>query len=217
MQRPDMTYPPGWMARALALATILLATAAPVSALGDTFLDPAGARRGGDGVGGIEKPGGPGSGGSGGPVPPATGGPGNGGGSPPPVLTSVATQAEPDSWTDAGGALAGDSQPSLSGSGGEAAGATLVLELSQAGAHAPVTLVVGLDVAGVPFKGGLLFPRADLVLAGLQADATGALRLQATLPPALPAGLELAFQAWVPDAGAPQGLAASNGLLLQLP
>lgn len=215
MQRTDPTYPQGRLAPALALAAFLLAAAAPPAAAGDSLLDPAGARRGGDGVGGIEKPAGPG----GGPVPPASGNPGNGGGPTPPVKpkASAQAQAEASAWSDLGGALAGDSQPSLSGSGGPADDGTLQLRLEQAGAHAAVSLVVGLDVANLPFKGGLLVPRPDLVLAGLQADAGGALALQATLPASLPAELELAFQAWVPDAGAPQGLAASNGLLLHLP
>lgn len=214
MLRTDPTYPHGRLTPALALAAFLLAMVAPPAVAGDSLLDPAGARRGGDGVGGIEKPAGPGGGG---PVPPASGNPGNGGGATPPVKTKASAQAEASAWSDLGGALAGDSQPSLSGSGGQADGATLLLQLEQAGAHAAVSLVVGLDVANLSFKGGLLVPRPDLVLTGLQADGGGALVLQAVLPASMPPGLELAFQAWVPDAGAPQGLAASNGLLLHLP
>ena len=45
----------------------------------------------------------------------------------------------------------------------------------------------------------------------------GSLLLQTALPAQLPPGLQLWMQLWVPDAGAPQGLAATNALRLVLP
>jgi hypothetical protein len=168
---------------------------------------PPGATRGGDGVGGIEK------GAASGPGAPA----GPNGGPPGGQFPGATEAAASAAWTDAGGGLPGEHVPALEGSGGEGAGQPLTLSLREAATAAPALLVVGTSAALLPFKGGTLVPSPDLVLAGLLTDATGSLQLQATLPAELPPGLQLWVQLWVPDAGAPQGLSATNALRLALP
>ena len=43
-------------------------------------------------------------------------------------------------------------------------------------------------------------------------DGAGAVTIPLLWPSGLPSGADLFWQAWRPDVGAPQGLAASNGL-----
>jgi hypothetical protein len=211
MQRPDRNLLPHRLVLAASLAAALLAGLAPAARAGDTAPGasagkPPGVTRGGDGVGGIEK------GAAQGPGAPSgtnSGPPGGGAGA-----TGLGASA---GWTDAGGGLPGEHVPELEGAGGTGAGQPIALRLRNATAAVPATLFVGLSAAQLPFKGGTLMPSPDLVVAGLPTDATGSLLLQATLPAQLPPGLQLWMQLWVPDAGAPQGLAATNALRLVLP
>jgi len=211
MHRPDMNDSLHRTVLRLGLAAALVLGAAPATRAGGTApgttVKPPGSTRGGDGVGGIEK------GAASGP-----GAPGSPNGGPPGGQTPGATEADPSAvWTDAGGNLPGEHVPSLEGSGGDGAGQLVSLSLREAAAAAPAVLVVGTSASLQPFKGGTLVPSPDLVLAGLLTDATGSLQLQASLPAQLPPGLHLWVQLWVPDAGAPQGLSATNALRLALP
>jgi len=116
-------------------------------------------------------------------------------------------------WTQIeGGAPGSGGTPSLVGTGSLSPGTPMSLILTEAASGAPTTLIVGLSELGVPFKGGLLVPSVDLLIPGLATDAQGALVLGAPWPDSVPAGVSLYFQAWITDAGAPQGLAGSNGL-----
>ncbi|HEX5012404.1 MAG TPA: hypothetical protein VFY71_18595 [Planctomycetota bacterium] len=115
-------------------------------------------------------------------------------------------------WTDLGAGLAGAAGvPSLLGTGTLCAGQADQLTLGGAAPSAAATLVFGLSVIDAPFKGGTLVP-TPLLLLGLPTDASGAATLPFTLPAGIPPDTELDFQVWVPDAGGPHGLAASNGL-----
>ncbi len=82
---------------------------------------------------------------------------------------------------------------------------------------APTVLVAGLAEVLLPFKGGVLVPSADLLLAGLVTDADGNLELPGTWPPGVPSQLTLALQAWCTDAGGPQGLSATAALRATTP
>lgn len=118
----------------------------------------------------------------------------------------------PPTWTDLGQALAGlAGEPALAAWGVPAPGSPVSLALSGAPALAPVLLVGGVTVAGLPFKGGTLVP-APLVVVTLFADASGGLLLQGVFPDGFPAATPLVLQAWMPDAGGPQGLSASNAV-----
>jgi len=197
----------------LALVAALLLGAAPATLAGDgapgsIVGPPPDAKRGGDGVGGIEKTGGSKPSG---PTTPNNGGPP---GDPVPTVADTIAMA---GWTDAGGALPGEHAPTLEGSGGEAAGQAIALVLREAGAIVPVTLVAGTSAALQPFKGGTLVPSPDLLVTGMLTDAGGSLHLQVSLPANLPPGLQLWVQLWVPDAGGPEGLAASYALRLLVP
>jgi hypothetical protein len=187
---------------ALALTGASPALAAPPD---DTVaVDPSTKARGGDGVGGIEKT--PGS--AKGPLTPI-------GGTGPMTLGAVDDQ--PVGWTDLGAALPGLGTPTLAGTGSGAPGTDIALDLADAKPHAPATLVMGLQSAPLPFKGGTLVPKPMLLLNGLFTSGSGTLHLPATLPGFLPAGTTIFVQVWLLDPAGPQGLAASNALVLLVP
>lgn len=118
----------------------------------------------------------------------------------------------PEPFVDLGGGVAGGAgQPVLAASGPLLGGSDLQLTLDQAAPGASAFLVLGLSELGAPFKGGTLVPTPDIVLGGLPTGA-GYLPIVATWPAGLPDGADVLFQYWVPDAGAPFGLAASNGV-----
>jgi hypothetical protein len=109
--------------------------------------------------------------------------------------------------------------PVLAGAGdltpGSASGFTLTL--SGAAPLAPVTLLVGLQSASLPFKGQtlLVFPLIAQVPLG-STNAGGAL----TLPGAIGAGapaVNIDLQEWVVDPTGVSGLSSSNGLELVVP
>lgn len=121
-------------------------------------------------------------------------------------------------WTDVGGGLAGTAGlPKLTATGWPEAGEAVSLRLTGAKPVSPVTLVIGLELLVAPFKGGTLVPAPDLLLAGLLTGPTGALILSGTWPAGIPSGFEASFQHWVTDPAGPQGLAASNGLVVLVP
>jgi len=125
------------------------------------------------------------------------------------------TLAHPQTWFDVGPGLAGGSGvPSLSGEGDLAAGSTTGFTLHLAGTTPfnAVTLFVGAGVGSLPFKGGTFYPVPLLLAVLLPADASGAVNLPATIPAGTPSGTSFVLQAWMPDAGAVHGAAASNGL-----
>lgn len=122
-------------------------------------------------------------------------------------------------WVALGGATAGSAgtTPTLRGHGGLQPGSAFGLELAHALAAAPAFLVVGQSVVPQPFHGGTLVPALDALATGLVLDARGGLQLAGRWPPGLRPGDVLAFQAWVVDAAAPHGLAASGALAAVAP
>jgi len=212
MQRPDAM--PFVLRRAgrLALAAVLSSAAvlaAPDPTVSSQSKPPPGVRAGGDGVGGIEKtagnqPGAPSS---------------SNGGTPTSGGTTLAAteEATGSGWSDLGGELSGSDLPRLQAVGGLQPGGALTLLASDARPFAPAALVLGTSTADLPFKGGFLVPRPDLVLTGLTIDAAGGLVLQATMPDMLPAGATVCLQLWMVDPLGPQGFAATNALLYIAP
>ena len=113
----------------------------------------------------------------------------------------------------AGPPLAGSAgEPRLWGTGTTLSGNTVRLTLSGAKPSAPLTLIVGTTLLSQPFKGGLLGPAPMLLFSGLATSPTGALTVMAPWPGGIPLGAQLHVQAWIADAAAVQGLAASNTL-----
>jgi len=198
------------MVRALlALLTLCGSVPGAVSDLTSGGNPPGGAgvRKGGDGVGGIDKEARPRQ------MPGMTVA-----GSQTNPSVPMLTESDNDSygpWTNLGSALApGAYLPHLLGSGSAMASTKIGLELVGAPANGSAMLIIGAQVADIPFHGGLLVPRPDLIVTGLPLDQDGQLMLSTVLPPGTPPGLILYMQMWVPDATSPTGWAATNALKL---
>jgi hypothetical protein len=128
------------------------------------------------------------------------------------VLTLLRNLGPEEPWTWLGQGKAGAAGiPMLVGHGTLLVGDPVSLELAGAAPAAGTMLVIGLAPAFAPLKGGVLVPQPD-VLVGLATDGTGGALLQEGWPPGVPAGLQTWYQAWVLEASATLGLAASNGL-----
>jgi hypothetical protein len=133
------------------------------------------------------------------------------------VLTLTVVEAPPAAWLDLGHALAGTlGEPLLTGNGNLCRSAPGSLVLSNARPGGSTFLVVGLASVWAPFKGGLLLPSPDLVLA-LPIDAAGTSALPFTFPIGMPMGLQFWVQHWIPDPAGVAGFAASNALLATVP
>jgi len=122
------------------------------------------------------------------------------------------TGAAPVTWSDLGLAKAGTGgTPHLVGSGPLTAGSANQINLTSAKPSATATLVFGTTTLNAPFKGGTLVP-SPLVVVPLATNAAGTMTLPFTWPAGVRPGLTATFQFWIQDAGASNGLSASNGL-----
>jgi hypothetical protein len=110
-----------------------------------------------------------------------------------------------------GGLAAGNGVPQADGTGDLVGGNLFLIHLDKANPNHPAWLVTGLNRIDAPFKGGIMIPDADFVLA-LAANASGSVELSTAWPAGLPAGIELYFQWWTSDPAGPKGFGASNGL-----
>lgn len=120
-------------------------------------------------------------------------------------------------WTKLGGGLPGaHGAPVMAPTGELPADMRLSFELSNAPPRTPCWLVLGGSVLNAPFKGGLLVPMPDLVVAATTDDA-GRKALGGLWPDDAPAGLTIVAQWWVVDDGTPTGLAASHGVSASTP
>jgi hypothetical protein len=121
-------------------------------------------------------------------------------------------------WVELGGGLAGQAGlPILHAAGSPVPAGPLTLALQKAAPTSPFVFVVGGAAANLPFKGGVLVPVPEVVLAGFATNTTGSATLDGRWPAAWPPGLQLVMQAWIIDASGPFGFAASNGLQVALP
>ena len=139
----------------------------------------------------------------------------------PGTMTLDNFQFIPDSgfayWTDLGQALGGAlGPPHLAGQGLLHGGMPIELHLTNAAPHQPATLVIGISALNAPFKGGVMVPTPNLVLAaGLV--GMGTLDLAGTWPNNLPPGVQLWMQLWIVDPTAPLGLSATNAVIAATP
>jgi hypothetical protein len=121
-------------------------------------------------------------------------------------------------WDDLGGGLAGIAGvPDLSAVGQPTSNADITLRLDRAAAGAPTFLVLGYVELGLAIKGGVLVPSPQELFFGLPTDGEGALQIPATMPPGVPAGVDVLIQIWVQDAQAIAGVSASNTLFAVTP
>jgi hypothetical protein len=130
----------------------------------------------------------------------------------------VLSQHQWGPWRNRGHALAGVAgQPHFEGQGALLPGSAVAFELTSAAPSASCTLMLGLDEALLPFKGGVLVPAVDVLLPGLSTDPDGRLRLESTWPEGILSGTALLAQFWISDAAAPAGVSASNGVRMTVP
>ncbi len=120
-------------------------------------------------------------------------------------------------WSDLGQALAGLSgEPVLEGTGSLFPDTAADILLTSANPGAVAFFVVAPTAANLPFKGGTLVPSPTAVVP-MFVDVTGQIALAFRVPAGLSSGSTFFMQYWIPDAGGPQGLSASNGLMATLP
>ena len=116
-------------------------------------------------------------------------------------------------WVGLGQGKAGSAgHPLLTAAGDLTGNSALTVSLTDGLSNTITTLVLGLSEVWMPFKGGTLLPFPDVLLSGLPTNGAGAWNLPTVWPAGLPAGVSFAMQAWIVDAGATKGLAASNGV-----
>ena len=117
------------------------------------------------------------------------------------------------SFTSLGGGLAGlTGVPVFSAVGSLVGGTKVKLSLTNARPFSLSTLVTGFSLLGAPFKGGIMVPDPDFLLAGLSTGAAGSVQLTGTWPVGIPSGTNTWYQHWIVDAAGPKGFAASNAL-----
>ena len=116
-------------------------------------------------------------------------------------------------WVDLGHSLPGGAltPPLLNGVGPLLPTAGTKIVLADGLPFGTGTLVVGMSNISAPFKGGVIVPHPDFFLPMLL-DSSGGWQIIFSWPTDIPAGFLLYWQAWMPDPGAPKGLAASNAL-----
>ena len=123
-----------------------------------------------------------------------------------------------DAWTDLGRGVAGVAGvPLLTAHGALLGGHPFSLAISGAKPSGSATLVAGFSALNAAFKGGTLVPNPDVLVTGLPLDGAGALSLASAWPLGTPSGFSLWLQAWVADAAAVKGFAASNALVGVVP
>ena len=120
-------------------------------------------------------------------------------------------------WTDLGQALAGTyGAPELVARSVLRPNLPFVLAAEGALEGSAGIFVLGTGRVDFPLLGGTLVPSPDLVIP-FATDPTGTARLQMVWPAGVAAGIDLFAQAWVLDAAAPQGLAATNAVTTTTP
>lgn len=118
----------------------------------------------------------------------------------------------PSSWVDLGGALAGAAGDPVLAMSGPLTGLSANLAVLDNAAPSALSVVfAGFSLGNAPVLGGVLLPAPDVIRL-FNTSASGTLNLPFTWPAGQPTGVDLFFQIWIPDVGAPFGYAASNGV-----
>jgi hypothetical protein len=120
-------------------------------------------------------------------------------------------------WEPLGGGVGGTGGvPALSVQASLCGGTQVTLAVAGGMPSATVLFVVGFEAAPQPFHGGTLWPAPDVLRFGTL-DATGAAVLAGTWPYSQPGMQSVYAQAWMTDATAPGGLAATQALRSSTP
>jgi len=120
-------------------------------------------------------------------------------------------------WTELGGGLPGSAGlPALAIDGSLCGGDELSFTISHGKAKAAALLVVGLEAALQPWKGGVLWPQPEFVLPATL-SAAGEATQTLHLPIGQPGGQPVFAQAWIADPAGPSGLAATPAAMAETP
>lgn len=134
------------------------------------------------------------------------------------LATHLYTGASSAAWESIGSPVAGFSgAPALVGDGTLVAGAPTTIALANAPPFSNTALVIGAAPLFAPFFAGTLYPVPHVVIPGLPANSYGHWQLTAPWPVGVPTGTQFYFQAIVPDATAPFGIALTRGLRATAP
>jgi arylsulfatase A-like enzyme len=121
---------------------------------------------------------------------------------------------EPAAWNGAGyGVFGVAGRPCLSGTGSLEPETAMSISLAHAAPLEATTVFIGVDWIAKHFRGGILGPSPDIALAGIVTDSSGTFELDAHWPAGIPSGFTVYMQAWLSDATAEKGVAASNNLI----
>ena len=130
---------------------------------------------------------------------------------------SVLLNANPDMagipWTPLGHGLAGTGGqlPILAGGGFLTVGSPTLISVANTQPNSLLFLFSGIGAEFTPFKGGVMVPAPALRVGPYHTNALG--RLDMFFSWKWP-GLQICFQAWIQDAGAPMGWSATNAIQL---
>ena len=120
-------------------------------------------------------------------------------------------------WNDLGHPLAGAAGlPRQTGEGSLLGGAPFKFLLRDAKPLTKAYHIVGTATLNAPFKGGVMVPTLTFVNPFPTTNAQGEVTLAGHWI-ALPSGLTLYFQFWLPDPAGPVGFAASNAISAKMP
>ena len=120
-------------------------------------------------------------------------------------------------WTEVGGGLAGTAGlPALLTDGSLCGGGTLSFTIVNGRPVAPALVVVGLEAAPQPWKGGVMWPAPQLVLP-LMLDVAGNGTLLLHVPSGHPSQQAVYAQGWIADPAASAGLSATPAITAETP
>jgi hypothetical protein len=130
------------------------------------------------------------------------------------LALSLSSDLHAGAWCNLGSGLPGAAgTPKLVPEGTLEPSSTVSLALTGAAPVSSAVLILGFAAIDVPFKGGILVPSPDAILAGLPTGPAGDFTAAGTLPASVPSGVTIHAQFWIVDAGGPKGFAASNAVV----
>lgn len=132
--------------------------------------------------------------------------------------TNVRAYRSPSAWSSIDGGIAGSlGEPALVGKGSVTVGYPVALRMTDGVPFMPTFVFVGTSRIDAPLFGGTLVPSPDITIGPFALDANGGFEFGAPWPAGVPSGVQIWFQSWSIDAGAPQGVVATDGLQLTVP
>ena len=134
------------------------------------------------------------------------------------MLSFIEVHEPADPFWLVGSSLAGEAgKPSLTADGALTAGSPLQLEMVNARPSAPVWLVGGLAADREGLFSGTLVPRQGNVFVGRVTDGAGNGSWTLGWPASIPSGTSVYVQAVIGDPAAPEGVALSNAIQINVP